>query len=128
MIDAYCARHHGGVTCEPLDSSLKNSPDANSEKITGPASTKNPEPFISLTTKELNKPIDKKLLHLKIHVDSKTVLNEMVDTGATVSCINRDLKRVFLSIKPTKIQKHVDYTDTRNQIFLDRYQLQTVKN
>ncbi|KAL0226212.1 hypothetical protein P9112_013536 [Eukaryota sp. TZLM1-RC] len=66
--------------------------------------------FYFYISHELNKPVDKKLLHLKIHVDSQTVLNGMVDTGATVSCISRDqLKQVRLKLTSKTLE--VDLAD-----------------
>ncbi|KAL0205621.1 hypothetical protein P9112_000928 [Eukaryota sp. TZLM1-RC] len=91
MIDADCARHDGGVTRGPLESHLQNSFRAKDPELTGTAPAQNAEPYVSLSAQELNKPVDMKLLHLKIYVDSQTMLNGMVDTGATVSCISRDL-------------------------------------
>ncbi|KAL0214288.1 hypothetical protein P9112_006472 [Eukaryota sp. TZLM1-RC] len=91
MIDADCARHDGGVTRGPLESHLQNSSKAEDSESLRTAPAQSFEPFVSLSAQELNKPLDKKLLHLKIYVESQTMLNGMVDTGATVSCISHDL-------------------------------------
>ncbi|KAL0214771.1 hypothetical protein P9112_006955 [Eukaryota sp. TZLM1-RC] len=91
MIDADCAHHDGGVTRGPLESYLQNFSKAKDPEPTGTAPALNSEPYVSFSAQELNQPIDKKLLHLKIHVDQYSVLNGMVETGATVSCISRDL-------------------------------------
>ncbi|KAL0207837.1 hypothetical protein P9112_010424 [Eukaryota sp. TZLM1-RC] len=91
MIDADCARHDGGVTRGPSESHLQNSSKAKDSESIGTALARSFEPFVSLSAQEPNKFLDKKLLHLKIYVDSQTMLNGMVDTGATVSCISHDL-------------------------------------
>ncbi|KAL0209941.1 hypothetical protein P9112_010025 [Eukaryota sp. TZLM1-RC] len=85
MIDADCARHDGGVTRGPLESHLQNSSKTKDSESIGTAPAQSFEPFVSLSAQELNKPLDKKLLHLKIYVDSQTMLNGMVDTGATLT-------------------------------------------
>ncbi|KAL0220028.1 hypothetical protein P9112_005681 [Eukaryota sp. TZLM1-RC] len=91
MIDADCARYDGGVTCGPMESHFQNSSKAKDSEPLGTAPAQSFEPSVSLSAQELNKPLDKKLLHLKIYVDPQTMLNGMVDTGATVSCISHDL-------------------------------------
>ncbi|KAL0223914.1 hypothetical protein P9112_003304 [Eukaryota sp. TZLM1-RC] len=49
---------------------------------------------IFFTLKELNQPMDKNLLHLKIFTKPDHFLYGMVDTGATVSCISEEIAEV----------------------------------
>ncbi|KAL0222686.1 hypothetical protein P9112_002076 [Eukaryota sp. TZLM1-RC] len=92
LVDADCAYADGGVTQEASELT-KN---CSSDKISGskkPLKKHRPptEPLISLDKDGLNNPLDKKLLHLKIIIHKQTFLHGMVDTGATISCISKDL-------------------------------------
>ncbi|KAL0226870.1 hypothetical protein P9112_014194 [Eukaryota sp. TZLM1-RC] len=98
LVDADCAYADCGLThdaSELIKKRFKNKTQESKELFKQDDSSA--EPMISLFKKELNKPVDMKLLHLKILVDEQTFLYGMVDTGATISCISKDL------IKKTKL-------------------------
>ncbi|KAL0211450.1 hypothetical protein P9112_009748 [Eukaryota sp. TZLM1-RC] len=103
LLDADCAQRPG-----PSDknSSLEESSESSitesantlvAAKISAPAPACLIIPDkskISFTLKELNQPMDKNLLHLKIFTKPDHFLYGMVDTGATVSCISEELAEV----------------------------------
>ncbi|KAL0208027.1 hypothetical protein P9112_010614 [Eukaryota sp. TZLM1-RC] len=115
LVDADCAYADGGVRHDASELTKKRSKNKTQEskeliKKNDPSA----EPMISLFKKELNKPVDKKLLHLMIHVDSDTVLHGMVDTGATISCISNDLIQKT-KLSPTNDSFEVELAD-RNKL------------
>ncbi|KAL0211240.1 hypothetical protein P9112_009538 [Eukaryota sp. TZLM1-RC] len=78
-------------------------------KVTSPAPTCHVIPDrsrISFTYQELNKPMDKSLLHLKAYTKNHDILYGMVDTGASVSCIS------------SKLVKNADLTVSDQTTFL----------
>ncbi|KAL0219599.1 hypothetical protein P9112_005252 [Eukaryota sp. TZLM1-RC] len=103
LLDADCAKRPG-----PSDknSSLEESSESSateSANTLAAAKVSAPAPAcliipdkskIFFTLKELNQPMDKNLLHLKIFAKPDHFLYDMVDTGATVSCISEGLADV----------------------------------
>ncbi|KAL0205332.1 hypothetical protein P9112_000639 [Eukaryota sp. TZLM1-RC] len=109
---ADCAQHDGGVT--ELGSSFTKRSNINHHDNKVPSTTTNPchssdcchasviipNPKIFIPLKELNKPMDRKLLHLRIFAEKDQIIYGMIDTGTTISCIPRDLVKVA-RLKPT---------------------------
>ncbi|KAL0215817.1 hypothetical protein P9112_008001 [Eukaryota sp. TZLM1-RC] len=111
LVDADCAYADGGVTHDASEFTKKRSKNetkGSKELIKKDDSLA--KPMISIFEKELNKPVDKKLLHLKILVDEQTFLYGMVDTGATISCISEDLTKKA-KLQPTNNSLEVGLAD-----------------
>ncbi|KAL0218924.1 hypothetical protein P9112_004577 [Eukaryota sp. TZLM1-RC] len=124
-VHADCARHNSGVT--GLGNSVTKRSNLNRHDNKVPSTTTNPchpsdsshasvvipNPKITIPLKELNKPMDRKLLHLRIFAGKDQIIYGMIDTGATISCISRDLVKVA-RLKPTGSSLKLNLADNNS--------------
>ncbi|KAL0226637.1 hypothetical protein P9112_013961 [Eukaryota sp. TZLM1-RC] len=119
---ADCARHDGGVT--ELGNSVTERSNLNHHDNKVPSTTTNPclpadpshasviilNPKITILLKELNKPMDRKLLHLRWKT-SDHLWNDRY--WSTISCISRDLVQVA-RLKPTGSSLKLNLADNNS--------------